>query len=70
MDELKMLLQIEQNKLPQFKNKLASKIRKDYQMFCEIKDVEIEDELGNAIRTKLAQLYELLQNEGINLKGE
>lgn len=54
--------------LSQYKNKLAGKLKPDYENIKEISDVEMNEELGEVLRIKINDIYKKLINNGIPLE--
>lgn len=52
-------------KIEEYKRKLASSLKIDYQDYIDCKDCEFSEELGELFRTQLGNLFESLKKEGI-----
>lgn len=51
----------------EFKNKLASSLRLDYQEFIESQTVEMSEEVGEILKIKLQNIFDTLKKNGVNL---
>lgn len=52
----------------EFVNKLASKLKIDYNDFCDAKELEMNIDLGENMRAQLESVFSILEKHGIRLK--
>ncbi len=60
------ILSEKEHSLSEFKNRLASTLRCDYQNLIDAEGVPMSDNLGENLRLQLGEMFKTLKREGID----
>jgi hypothetical protein len=55
-----------EKKSEEFLNRLASKLKIDYQDYCDARDLDMTIDLGENMREQLGEIFSILKKNGIN----
>ena len=60
------ILSEKEHSLSQFKNRLASSLRSDYQNYTEALNIPMSEGLGENLKLQMGQMFRRLKREGVD----